>query len=590
MKKLLMTALIITTLSAQGLSINVSGRTEDINGSAVSNAEIIVEQYTNPNWQLRGSTNSNQLGEFTIALNNITSVENSQTESPIQFISLESRYLESPVKTIAEIKIFNLLGEEVPQQITEIEITAGRNLLPDPKMNNLVSGIYLRRIRLDNGNSLTQKIANINGGISYGKEEKRITYKNNHHSSLKKRTSLSSDSLYIRTIAMISGYYSDTIITAVSKSNLADITGLEHKLKPQETYNIPIHIRNFLHENETDITIHIKNPLTGQKQTYEADQNGKIIINPPKDFGPNVEIWYTPTEEPDSNFINFQAIQDSLMFGKKNLYNAKLTNNQIQNYIEANLDTLQNKIDNNNPLVYKILRRYSESNQQPGFNGTYDLTNTDHLGFLLNAQGGIIRKFNANITDTLHVFISDYVHHNSQATNEIASENDRNWRDEWLQDYEQLWNNTNDNWKYMHLKIHKVNDLYNNEILNEHRAKYGNKNFILVNINDQSGPSNIMKFEHITNEFMNGIIDFLDGGTTFFNYNEELAGPFIIQEEQNSIFAFNPAAVSSNAPPGDATPYKGTKFNETGAKLLNFNANIDQNYKYPWQIYEPRND
>ncbi|MBZ0183313.1 MAG: carboxypeptidase-like regulatory domain-containing protein [Melioribacteraceae bacterium] len=158
MKQLFLTALIITTLSAQTVSINLSGRIEDANGSSLTNAAVIVEQYTNPDWQFRGSSNSNQQGEFSIPLNNVTSVENSQTTSPVQFISLKSRYLESPVKTLAEIKVYNLLGEEVPQQIQEIEISAGRNIIPDPIVSNLTSGIYIRRITLLNGSSKTQNI------------------------------------------------------------------------------------------------------------------------------------------------------------------------------------------------------------------------------------------------------------------------------------------------------------------------------------------------------------------------------------------------------------------------------------------------
>jgi len=582
MKKLFMTALIITTLSAQTVSINISGNTADYSNNPLESS-IKVNQLVAGLWEYRSETTTDTNGDFSLTLDNVTSIESSNL---LSFnYSLQGNVLTSPSKAEAEIIDYTILGEEASR--IRIELSPGRNTIKN-NLSNLSNGIYIRSIHLKEG-IITQKIVKQGNTLNYGTAGiNKLQINRSGKINLKKANS---DSLYIMTIAEKAGFLSDTIITSVSKDNPQDILGLNHRLKIDENqYYIPMHVRNFLHENETNITIHIKNPTTGQKLTYTSDQNGKITINAPKNFGPQVEIWYTPDQEPDSNFINFQAIQDSIKFGKKNLYNAKLESNQIQNYIEANLDTLQQKINENNPLVYKILRRYSESNQQPGFNGTYDMNNGNHVSFLLNANVGFIRKFNANITDTLHVFISDYVHHNSQATNEIATEDDINWRDEWLQDYEQLWNYTNDGWKFMHMAIHKVTDLYNNQILNEHRAKYGNKNFILVNINDQSGPSNIMKFEDFTNEFMNGIIDFLNNGTTFFNYNAEFAGPFAIQEEQNSIFAWNPAATSNKTPPSDSTPYKGTKFNETGAKLLNFNANIDQNYKYPWQIYEPRTD
>ncbi|MCF7866905.1 hypothetical protein K9M18_05740, partial [Candidatus Woesearchaeota archaeon] len=128
--------------NAQTININVSGTTKDITGNPLPQTELIFQQYVEPNWIQRGTDKSNEFGEFNKTLDQITDVKQENNISPVNYLFLQNRFLDSPIQTKITTKTYNAILQEIPGSTKEILITPGRNKLPDQNTNQLATGIY----------------------------------------------------------------------------------------------------------------------------------------------------------------------------------------------------------------------------------------------------------------------------------------------------------------------------------------------------------------------------------------------------------------------------------------------------------------
>ncbi|MCF7901505.1 hypothetical protein K9L67_04730, partial [Candidatus Woesearchaeota archaeon] len=117
--------------NAQTININVSGTTKDITGNPLPQTELIFQQYVEPNWIQRGTDKSNEFGEFNKTLDQITDVKQENNISPVNYLFLQNRFLDSPIQTKITTKTYNAILQEIPGSTKEILITPGRNKLPD---------------------------------------------------------------------------------------------------------------------------------------------------------------------------------------------------------------------------------------------------------------------------------------------------------------------------------------------------------------------------------------------------------------------------------------------------------------------------
>ncbi|GEM_PF-5805148 len=399
---------------------------------------------------------------------------------------------------------------------------------------------------------------------------------------------------------LITGYLQKTIqenYTIDENNQINGTTNITLEKQIIDTLKIPISVRNFLHENKPDINLYLENEK-GEILVFTSDQNGKTLLEVPETFGTRVKMYFKDLNQPDSMYINFQAIQDSINYGKKNLFNAatKDTINpytgqpdkEILNYIDVDLNVLKQKVDEKDPLVYKILERYSDASYMDGFNGVFDMTNRDHIGMLLNAQQGTIMKMDASIVDTLFIITSDKVQHDQHATDKDITQYDREIRDEWLNDWQYLINNPLDGWKNMHMKIVYVNDITDNPVIDYLRNKYNLSNFIQVYFADDQSHGN---YPHFTNDnvFQYGKVYDRAGATSKWmpTMGSELAGELVLQEELNGQYTFHSATAAEDVS-GPGKPWRGTRMTNTGIKLRRLMDEIDQGYKFPWKKYSSR--
>lgn len=208
-------------------TITVSGKvTNENNNPIISN--ITINQLLGNTWEYRSEGSSDNNGDFSITLDNITSVESGSLSS-LSYL-LNGSQLFSPHKTEGEIKVYNLLGEEVSSR--KIELLSGSNEIKND-LGNLANSIYIRSIHLQEG-IITQKIVKQGNVLNYGTAGiNNLSINLADNLRLQK---LSSDSLYILTIAAKAGFLFDTNITAVSKTNPSDISGMDLRLRGNDSY------------------------------------------------------------------------------------------------------------------------------------------------------------------------------------------------------------------------------------------------------------------------------------------------------------------------------------------------------------------
>jgi hypothetical protein len=400
---------------------------------------------------------------------------------------------------------------------------------------------------------------------------------------------------------IVQGYKQKTKNETIQIENEQIRATINEELEKIQTTQIPISVRNFLHQNKEGIDIYVEN-ISGEKLKFTSDENGKVLLKIPDDFGDDVKMYFKDQNLPDSMYVNFQAIQDSINFGKKNLFNAETKDTvdaqgypykKILNYINAKISMMKTKIDEGNPLVYKILERYSDASYLGGFDGVFDMTKVDHVSMFINGRAGQNRKMDANIVDTLYIITSNKVHHEDLNTAKIHAtpndieQRDIDVRDEWLNDWQYLNNNPLDGWKNMHLKIMTVEDVYNSEQVKDLENKYDFSNFIRVYFSDNQSTGNSPEFNN--DVFKYGYVYNRTGGTSIWTMGSELAGEMVLVEEKNSDFTFNTATAAPKGETWAGKAYRGTRMTNTGDKMKKLMDNIDQGYTFPWKKYNSRN-
>ena len=295
MKKLI-TILLLTSsfLYSQTASLSVSGKVENLSGNGQI-SHITVNQLVGNQFEERGQTETDSLGFFNLALNNITSIkEESSTNSVVNFI-LNNNSLYSPINTKAEIIYYTILGETVSREL--IELSLGNNELK-PINNSLSSGIYIRRIELSQG-VITQKIVKNASQLSYGISGNLVLDGISNGVQLNKITS---DSLYLMTVATCNGYLPDTIFTTVSKDNPEDVTGLNLVLRVD--YSNTIHtayltvatLKDVYFENEQ---INLTDPPDVIKSKVVENFNAEVLSEKPDEIKSSEQI-----DSAKSNEIN----------------------------------------------------------------------------------------------------------------------------------------------------------------------------------------------------------------------------------------------------------------------------------------------
>ena len=690
-----------------------SGKVTNEFSIALQSVNIKLLQYRNNNFVLLGTTTSDEYGNFSLSLDNITDINrNNTTENKTNInFSLTGNKLYAPYQTKIEIEEFNNLGQRIGNK-KEYNISQGVNILPKPEAENMANGIYFRRITIE-GKQIIQKMAIENAGMIGYTTDVIKTKKSETLAKTNTGNNYSPDSLYFKligdTLQTAEGNYQadTTLITLPDNGTNIEVTGInlkQEKIKEYitgefllktkssenqegivtevktfekiipgrnfrllstdttnsqgevtiiiekldntyknrentktmkfrikalegnyyeltiednypinennrinatveatlekqiiDTLKIPISVRNFLHQNKPDIELYLENN-NGEKLVFTSDQNGKALLKVPETFGTNVKMYFKDKNQPDSMYINFQAIQDSINYGKKNLFNAatKDTVNEyngypdkkILDYIPVNLNTLKQKVNEGDPLVYKILERYSDASYLGGFHGIYDMTNRDHIGMLNNTQQGTIMKMDANIVDTLFIITSNKVQHKQHGTDKDIQQRDIDVRDEWLNDWAYLINNPLDGWKNMHMKTVYVNDISNNPFLDYLRDNYNFSNFIAVYFADDQSLGNYSIFTN-DNVFQYGVVYNRTGGTSIWGMGSELAGQMVLQEELTHDYDFNTATAAKDIE-GAGKPWRNTRMTNTGIKLRRLMDEIDQDYKFPWKKYKSR--
>ncbi len=591
-----------STTKAQNINLNISGVVaEESNVNHTLPAQLSFKQYVSGDgWVPRGETTADNNGVFFLNLDNITEVESSSSVGLFQYSLSGDVLLSDNDNIFASVTYFNILGEKIYS--IKLGLHKGSNkLLGSSGLSGLANGVYIRAVKIK-GDLLTQKITKYGNNFDYGYGGIKTLLplnagnsSNNNNTANTNNTLLdrlsdftpSKDSVYIMTIANFDNFKSDTTITAIPKINSPNNIQINPKLL-RINYSIPMTVKNFLHLKEPGIDIHLRNP-TGEETYFTSEANGKITIIVPKTFGPNTKIWFTNPNKPADQYINFQAIQDSLNFGKHNTYSAATKDTidingypykKILKYIEANLDTLQTITDKNISMQYKILNRFSKTDTSYVLpDGKFDLANADQASIFTDGQAGIMRKMNANLVDTIFVLQGNFAYHNQQVTSVPITNLDITSRDYWLPQFKEMINNPVDGWRYIYLKTYDVDDVNSGPVHDRLINTYGPYNIIKLRFSDNDGPNNTPFWDDDQVYQLNDVA-LISDGTGPNQVLSEFGGGLMQAEETNQGYS-HAAIMKENNLPG----YRNSSFTESAFKFWGLYENIDQTYPWPWHLY-----
>jgi len=134
-------------------------------------ATVIVEQYVDTAFVEKGRTVADSFGVYSINLDNVTGIEETENQKPVNFYTLNGNFITVPSKTVAEITEYTIDGQQINK--TRVKLSAGVNKLPVKSLKTKASGVYVRRINL-NGKTLVQKLININGNVTAYSHKQKI--------------------------------------------------------------------------------------------------------------------------------------------------------------------------------------------------------------------------------------------------------------------------------------------------------------------------------------------------------------------------------------------------------------------------------
>lgn len=479
MNKLLFFLLLNSSLFFSQTSLTITGNVTN-NNSEPLEAEITINQLVGNTWEYRGEGQTDANGEFDITVNNITSVTGAGLSS-LNY-SLQGNILYSPVKTKAEVIYYNLLGEEVSRQ--NLELLDGNNKLQF-NLGSSANGIYIRSIHLDEG-VITQKIVKQGRSLSYGTAGiNRLNLNRTSNSSLKK---VNSDSLYIMTIAAKEGFLSDTNITAVSKTNPSDISGLDLRLREDDNY---IYVEMLYVSSLGEKRINEPVDLSIEAildTTFYSNAEGMLVIE-----------LNLPKNSPRTATLTFPDYEDRLNTRVIHKQGTKLDqepvaitdfqyapNVEVFNTMQVNLDSLEKAYEQAELALFDFQRFY-ETNEYIN-NGVFDLNKIEHLSIFEN---GFNITWTAEKTDSLWFITSNI----NQNTGEPTDPNRQAQLDKTLNDMQKMLRLEGTGIEaYNRVKIagiYKVDDINNNEIKDYLNDKYDSFNYADVFFSNSNGNGQI---------------------------------------------------------------------------------------------------
>lgn len=384
-------------LNAQ-TSITISGRVEEQNNSPIEST-VKVSQLVAGLWEFRGETTSDINGDFSLSLDNVTSIESSNLLS--YNYSLQGNVLTSPGKAEAEIIDYTILGEEASRK--RIELLPGRNIIKN-NLSNLSNGIYIRSIHLKEG-IITQKIVKQGNTLNYGTAGiNNLSVNPINKISLNK---VNSDSLYIMTIASKSGYLPDTIITSVSRDNPKDIVGLKHKLNVNENY-ISAKMLYVSSLGEKRINEPVELRIEGIVDTT-IYSDGEGILTIALEMPQNREQRKATITFPDyEDRLNTRVIhKKGTKLDQKPLAITNFTYLPFEVYgtMQLDLDSLKKYEDKD--LALFDFQRYYQTNQYIN-NGVFDMRDPDFASIF---KDGYNITWTADVVDTLWFITSNINQH-----------------------------------------------------------------------------------------------------------------------------------------------------------------------------------